>query len=153
MSPRETSRTPTSFHRLPCNTNLSGQSITRQWFHTTADAMKSSTAHANSGLVLMDCGVVQRGAGGWRESTTNFDPTMSSGSVLELVVLRARISERQFCIEFQGTYYCGRLISEVECDKLGLSIEVSLSNFGCRKLANGGEVSVVGSSRLVLVVR
>ena len=35
-------------HRLPCNTNLSGQSITRQWFRTTADALKSSTAYTTS---------------------------------------------------------------------------------------------------------
>ena len=32
---------------------------------------------------------------------------MSAGSVLEFVVLRARISERQFCIDFFGTYFCG----------------------------------------------
>ena len=39
-------------------------------------------------------------------------------SVLELVVLRARISERQFCIECNGTNCCSRPISEVECDEL-----------------------------------
>ena len=121
MSPRETSsRAPTSFHLLPCNTNLSGQSITRQLFHA-ADAL-----HATWRVPVVHVIVARR------VRRTSTQPCLQEAS-LELVVLQARISERQFCIEFDGTHNCGRLISEAECDELastsrslGLPVEEAL---------------------------